>query len=228
MEREMDVSRAVLSRITCRAFLPTPVSRKEIEDILAIASRSPSGGNLQPWRVHAVTGAPLRDLQARVAQKLDTGQVAELPPEYLLYPPNQKEPYVSRRFAAGEAMYAALGVGRDDHAARMKQMFSNYACFGAPAALFFMIDRDMQQGQWAELGMFINSVMLLARERDLHTAAIGAWSLWSKTAREALQMPDDLVLYCGMGLGRADMSAPVNRIHTPRAPVSEFAKFSGF
>ena len=192
------------------------------------AARTPSGGNLQPWRVWVLTGRPLQDLQARVLQKLEAGQIAQLPPEYLLYPPNQKEPYVSRRFAAGEAMYEALGVERNDHDGRMAQMRCNYECFGAPTALFFAIDRDMQQGQWAELGMFINSVMLLARERGLHTAAIGAWSLWSQTVRQVLPLPDDMMLYCGMGLGRADMAAPVNLLHTPRAGLSDFAEFSGF
>ena len=125
-------------------------------------------------------------------------------------------------------MYAALGIERNDHAGRMNQVLRNYECFGAPAALFFAIDRDMQQGQWAELGMFINAVMLLARERGLHTAAIGAWSLWHRTVRAALQMPDDLVLYCGMGIGHADLSAPVNTIRQPRAGLTEFATLDGF
>jgi nitroreductase len=224
----MQVSEAVLSRFTCRAFLPQPVARADLEAILELASRSPSGGNLQPWRVWALSGAPLASLQAEVKRKLGEGEFAELPPEYLLYPTVPKEPYASRRFDSGELMYAALAVERSDHAGRMDQMSRNYECFGAPAALFFAIDRDMQQGQWAELGMFINAVMLLARERGLHTAAIGAWSLWHRTVRAALAMPDDLVLYCGMGVGHADTTAPINAVRQPRASLSDFAVFNGF
>jgi len=196
--------------------------------MLDLASHSPSGGNLQPWRVWALSGAPLEALQAEVKRKLGEGEFAELPPEYLLYPTVPKEPYATRRFDSGEVMYAALGIERNDHAGRMDQVLRNYECFGAPAALFFAIDRDMQQGQWAELGMFINAVMLLARERGLHTAAIGAWSLWHRTVRAALQMPDDLILYCGMGIGHADLSALVNTIRQPRAGLTEFATLDGF
>ena len=224
----MQVSEAILSRFTCRAFLPTPVPRQDIETILNRASRSPSGGNLQPWRVWILAGAPLAALQAEVKRRMGEGEFAELPPEYLLYPTVPKEPYATRRSDAGEVMYAALGIERDDHAGRMDQVTRNYECFGAPAALFFAIDRDMQQGQWAELGMFINAVMLLAREQGLHTAAIGAWSLWHKTVRAALKLPDELTLYCGMGIGHADLSAPVNAIRQPRADLSDFAVFDGF
>lgn len=224
----MQVSEAVLSRFTCRAFLPRPVAREDIEAILTLGARAPSSGNFQPWRVWALAGEPLTNLQGTVKRKLSEGEFVELPPEYLLYPPVQKEPYATRRFEAGEAMYAALAVGRDDDVGRMKQLYWNYECFGAPAALFFAIDRDMQQGQWAELGMFINSVMLLARERGLHTAPIGAWSLWNRTVREALQMPGDLMLYCGLAIGHADMSAPVNNLHSPRAPLADFAELRGF
>ena len=224
----MQVSEAILSRFTCRAFLPTPVPRQDIETILKRASRSPTGGNLQPWRVWVLAGAPLASLQAEVKRRMSEGEFAELPPEYLLYPTVPKEPYATRRSDAGEVMYAALGIERDDHAGRMDQVTRNYECFGAPAALFFAIDRDMQQGQWAELGMFINAVMLLAREQGLHTAAIGAWSLWHKTVRAALKLPDELTLYCGMGIGHADLSAPVNAIRQPRADLSDFAVFDGF
>lgn len=224
----MQVSEAILSRFTCRAFLPTPVPRQDIETILNRASRSPSGGNLQPWRVWVLAGAPLASLQAEVKRRMGEGEFAELPPEYLLYPTVPKEPYATLRSDAGEVMYAALGIERDDHAGRMDQVTRNYECFGAPAALFFAIDRDMQQGQWAELGMFINAVMLLAREQGLHTAAIGAWSLWHKTVRAALKLPDELTLYCGMGIGHADLSAPVNAIRQPRADLSDFAVFDGF
>jgi nitroreductase len=224
----MHVVEAIQSRMTCRAFLGAPVSRAVVEDILEDASRAPSGGNLQPWRVWVLANDRLEQLKAKVAEKLAAGQIGEPPTEIYIYPMGPKEPYESRKFAAGEAMYAALGIDHDDHAGRFGQLHRNFEFFGAPVGLFFAIDRIMQQGQWAELGMFMQSIMLLAREKGLHTAPIGAWSLWHKTVREFLQMPEDLILYCGMGLGYRDDNAPVNQLRTERAPLGDIAIFDGF
>lgn len=224
----MHVSEAILSRMMCRAFLPTPVPRCVIEDILERAARAPSGGNLQPWKIWVLAGEPLASLERAVCARIAAGEFAEIPAEHFIYPLIPKEPYESRKFLAGEAMYAALGISRDDHAGRMAQILRNFECFGAPACLFFAIDRDMQPGQWAELGMLMMNVMLLAREVGLHTAPIGAWSMWHRTLRDRLRMPDELMLYCGMGLGHADPEAPVNAICSPRAPLAEFAVFEGF
>lgn len=224
----MQLVQALQSRMTCRAFLDTAVSRKVVEEILEGACRAPSGGNLQPWRVWVLAGDKLARLKAKVAAKLAAGEFGELPPEHFIYPLTPKEPYETRKFEAGEAMYAAMGVGRDDDAGRFQQLYRNFEFFGAPVGLFFAIDRVMQQGQWAELGMFMQSVMLLAREHGLHTAPIGAWTLWHRTAREFAGIPDELMLYCGMGLGHMDTNAPINRLRTERAPLSEFACFDGF
>ncbi len=224
----MRVSDAIVSRMMCRAFLPTPLARALVEDILTLASRAPSGGNLQPWRVWALAGEALASLERKVRDRLAAGEFAEIPTEHFIYPLVPKQPYETRKHLAGEAMYTALGIARDDHSGRMAQIIRNFECFGAPVCLFFAIDRDMQQGQWAELGMLMMNVMLLAREHGLHTAPIGAWSMWHRTVREHLRMPDELMLYCGMGIGHADPANPVNDIRSPRAPLSEFSVFDGF
>jgi nitroreductase len=223
----MSVSEAVATRMSCRAFLNTPVSGQTIREILEAAKQAPSGGNLQPWHVYAVAGGPLNQLRAIIAAKLP-GQPMGEGSEYNMYPPNLTEPYRSRRFKCGEDLYATIGIARENRAGRLAQFARNFDFFGAPAALFFAIDRQMGADQWADVGMFMQSVMLLARERGLHTCPQEAWSLWYRTVGEFLAMPPELMLFCGMAVGFRDESAPINRLKTDRAPLAEFASFRGF
>ncbi|HAH11849.1 MAG TPA: nitroreductase family protein [Alphaproteobacteria bacterium] len=224
----MLVSEALETRITCRAFLADPVPEATVRAILTQASRAPSGGNLQPWHVWAITGDELNRFLAIIKEKMAAGQVGDGPTEYHIYPPELKEPYRSRRFKVGEDMYATIGVPREDKAGRMVQFARNFEFFGAPVAMFFAIDRTMQQGQWSDLGMFIQSIMLLAREHGLHTAPQEAWAIWHKTVGAFLDLPPELMLFCGLGLGRMDMSHPINRLRTERASLSEIASLRGF
>ena len=224
----MDVRDAVASRYSCRAFLPTPVSLAIVRDILDRAGRAPSGGNVQPWLVHALTGAPLEQLKVllrpRLAAELPDGEGAEYP----IYPDPLKEPYRSRRFEAGEIMFGSIGIPRDDRPARIRQYGRNFEFFDAPAGLFFSLDRSMGWPQKSDLGGYVQTVMLLARAHGLHTCAQEAWIHWHKTLPPFLGMPPDPILFCGMALGYADESAPINRWHSPRAPLDEIATFRGF
>jgi nitroreductase len=224
----MHVSEALASRITCRAFLDTPVSLATVRAILAGASKAPSGGNLQPWRVWALAGDELARLEALIKEKMAAGQFGDGAPEYNIYPTPMKEPYATRRFKNGEALYAAIGVTRNDAGERMRQIERNFEFFGAPVGLFLAIDRSMQPGQWADLGMFMQSIMLLAREHGLHTAALESWSLWHKAVGDFLGTPKQLMLFCGMALGHMDLAQPINGVRAGRAPLSEFATLSGF
>lgn len=224
----MLVSQALESRITCRAFLDTPIPGSTVKAILTQAGRAPSGGNLQPWHVWGLAGADLANFKSLIKDKMAAGQIGDGPTEYQIYPPTLKEPYKARRFKCGEDMYASIGVPREDKAGRMVQFARNFDFFGAPAALFFAIDRTMQQGQWSDLGMYIQSIMLLAREHGLHTAPQEAWAIWHKTIGEYVGIPSDLMLFCGMGLGHMDEAHPINRLRTDRAPLDEFASLRGF
>lgn len=223
----MNVTEALKTRISCRAFLDTPVPEATVRAILDGAKWAPSGGNLQPWHVHVVTGARLAEFLALIAEKQKTTPFGE-GSEYDIYPKDLKEPYKSRRFKCGEDMYATLGIAREDKAGRLMQFARNFRAFDAPVALFFAIDRQMGIDQWADLGMFTQSVMLMAREHGLHTCAQEAWAIWPKTIAEFLNMPPELMLFCGMGLGFMDETAPINRLRTDRAPMEEWASFSGF
>mgnify|MGYP003626220304 CR=1 FL=1 len=223
----MNVSDALKSRMTCRAFLPKPVPEATVRQILDAAKYAPSGGNLQPWHVYVLTGDRLKDFLTIVAQKQIENPFGE-GTEYDVYPKAITEPYKARRSKCGEDLYATIGVAREDKKGRLKQFMRNFRFFDAPVAMFFAIDRQMGHCQWSDLGMFIQSAMLAAREHGLHTCPQEAWAVWHKTVAEFVGMPEDLMLFCGMGLGYMDESAPINQLRTERAPLEEFVSISGF
>lgn len=222
----MKVSEAITSRITARAFLDKPVPEPLLREILETAKRAPSGGNLQPWHVWALSGEPMARFKALIKEKVSVHPRGE-GTEYHIYPPELKEPYKARRFKCGEDMYATIGIPRDNKLGRLMNFARNFEFFGAPVGLFFAIDRTMQQGQWADLGMFMQSIMLMAREHGLHTCPQEAWAIWHKTVGEFFSIPPELMLFCGMGVGYIDEAHPINSLRTERAPLSEFATFVG-
>lgn len=224
----MHVTHALDCRYTCRAFRGDPVTRATVEAILAAASRAPSGGNLQPWRVWAVAGAARQSLVDAVKARIAAGDLTDGEPEYFIYPQDLPEPWASRKFTTAEGYYEALGVAREDNAARLHEYVRNFEFFGAPVGLIFAIDRRMQPGQWADLGMFLQSIMLAARDYGLDTAALESWSLWHATVRTALNIPPELMIFCGMALGHADPENSGNAYRSPRAGLDEFAALSGF
>lgn len=221
------VSECVRERRSVRAFLPEPIDRATVEEMLALAARAPSGGNLQPWHVDVLSGEPLFALKAAAKASLAAEPEGE-GLEFTIYPSPLPEPYRGRRFDSGEALYSTLGIGREDRAARLGQFARNYDFFGAPIALFFSIDRAFDRPQWAHLGMFMQSFMLLAEERGLATCPQEAWAAVHRTVARHLALPADRIFYCAMALGTADPDAPVNRLATERAPLDAFATFRGF
>ncbi|HEY2032086.1 MAG TPA: nitroreductase [Rhizomicrobium sp.] len=217
----MHISEAIATRKTIRAFKPDPVSRHTIEKIVQLAARAPSGGNLQPWKVYALIGPARDELVRRVAEVRKQHPMGTTP-EYHIYPPELTEPYRTRRHRIGEAMYATVNIPREDKLARLNFFSANWSFFGAPCGLIFTIDRQMQQGQWADLGMFMQNIMLLAREHGLQTCPQEAWALFHPQIREYLSVPENEMIFCGMAVGCADDIAPVNSLKSERAPLSEF------
>lgn len=218
------VSEAVLERRSIRAFLPRAVGRALIEDLLAVAARAPSGGNLQPWQVDVLSGEPLAALEAEAQAALGAARAAM---ELTVYPSPLPEPYRGRRYRSGEALYEAIGIPREDKPARLAQFARNFGAFGAPMLLFFSIDRIFDRPQWAHLGMFMQNVMLLAHERGLATCPQEAWAALHELVARHIGMPEERILYCGMALGYADPDAPINGLRTEREPVAAFARFRG-
>ena len=224
----MKVSEAVASRRSCRAFLDTPVPGDTLRAILDAARRTPSGGNLQSWWVYALAGEPLAGLKTAVRAQVMANPRGDGSHEYDIYPPGLGEPYRTRRFKAGEDLYATLGIPREDKMARLLQLARNYDFFGAPVGLFFYLDRSLGPPQWSDVGMYMQTVMLLAREHGLHTCAQEIWSLVPGTVSKFLQVPPNLMLFSGMALGHGDPAHPINALRTERAALEEFASLRGF
>jgi nitroreductase len=222
----MTVTEALQRRISTRAFLPTPVPQSLLREILDVARRAPSGGNLQPWKVIVVAGSA-RDAVVALA-KQHAGQGSDESLDRPSYPPNLWEPYRTRRFKIGEDLYALLEIPRSDRAARLARFARNYELFGAPVAMFFIIDERMGYPQWAHLGMFMQSVALAALERGVSSCMQEAWATLRGTLKSHFALRPHELLYCGMALGYADAGAPVNSLRSERAPVAEFAEFRGF
>ena len=215
----MNVTEAVHRRKSVRQFLPDPVSDDVLRELLTTASRSPSGGNVQPWRIFVVNG----DSMARFREFLSDRQPGA--PAYDIYPKGLTEPYRSSRFKIGEDMYAAIGVEREDKAGRFAQFAKNLDFFGAPAALFCFIDRQMGPPQWSDLGMFLQTFMLLAQEAGLDTCAQEAWAVHEAAVADFVGAPEELQIFCGMAIGTADPDHPINTVVSDREPLDVFATF---
>ena len=216
----MNVSEAVDKRMSVRKFRPDPVSDETMRELLVDASRAPSGGNVQPWRVYVVNG----DSIPRMKEFLATQPPLDAP-EYEIYPQGLTEPYRTNRFTIGEQMYATIGIDREDKEGRRRQFAANNDFFDAPAALFCFIDRQMGPPQWSDLGMFLQTFMLLAVERGLSTCAQEYWSVRHKSVTAFVGAPDNEMLFCGMAIGYADESAPINSLRSERMPLAQWATF---
>ena len=184
----MDVYVAVTSRRAVRGFTDVPVSSDVLERVLSAAAWSPSGSNIQPWHIYVLTGGPLAELKRRAGERVAAGDPWD-EREYEMYPPALKSPYHERRSAFGKQRYGALGISREDREARQRVAAANWNCFGAPAALFCYIDRDMGLPQWADVGRYLQTVMLLLRAEGLHSCLQMAWSSVSQDRRGGLVTP---------------------------------------
>ena len=221
------VSQAVLSRHSCRAFADRPVERAIVRNLIEIARYAPSGGNLQPWIVHVLSGDSLARFRRLMAPKIDAAPLGGAA-EYHVYPAHLKEPYRTRRFKVGEDMYGHIGVARENKVARIRQFARNFDFFGAPIGMFFLLDRSMGPPQWSDLGMFMQSFMLLAESEGLATCPQEYWARYPKTVAKFVGLPDDHMLFSGMALGYADDDAPINQWRTRRDPIEVWAELRGF
>jgi nitroreductase len=216
----MRVKDAVSSRTSVREFLQDPVDNKLIEDLLELSSRAPSGGNLQPWKIFVLNNQSMTDFLS--FQK--TWNQPESP-TYEIYPSKLKEPYRTSRFELGEQMYELLGIPREDKNARIEQVMKNFQFFGAPCAFFCFVDRQMGPPQWSDLGMFLQTFMLLAKEAGLDTCAQEAWSIKNESVSSFVNADKDDLLFCGMSIGYKDNDAPINSLKSERRPIDAWAKF---
>jgi nitroreductase len=221
------VDAAIESRMSTRAFTAEPVERAVLEQILAVASRAPSGTNCQPWRVYVLTGASRDSLVERVcaahdAMRDDPAVAAQYVEEYDYYPQKWVSPYIDRRRENGWGLYGLLGIGKTDKDKMHAQQQRNFRFFDAPVGLMFTVDRVMGRGSLVDYGAFLQSIMVAARGRGLHTCPQAAWNGFSKIILPHIGAQPNEMLVCGMSLGYADTSALVNTFRTPRVAVQDF------
>lgn len=222
------VTAVIKRRISTRAFLPTPLSRALVHEILDVARWAPSGGNMQPWKVIVTAGAVAQELKDFALAKAGHDHRITEEGDRPMYPADLWEPYRSRRFKVGEDMYARMGIARDNKPARYAHVANNFRAFGAPVLMFFVIDRRMGHGQWAHLGMFMQNIALAAEERGVQSCMQEVWMRLRESLHARFKLEPTEMIYCGMALGYADPTAPVNSLRSERAPVEEFATFEGF
>lgn len=219
----MHVSDALRQRHSVRSFTAQVPGAALVQQLLEDAALAPSGGNMQPWRVAAVTGAPLQALLAEVATTPAQENAA-----LLSYPPDLWEPYRTRRFVNGEDLYRTLGIPREDKPARLQQLAKNAQLFGAPVGIFVYTDERMGYPQWLDVGGFLQSFMLSAAAVGLATCPQGFWRRYSRLVQQHLGLPVGYHLACGIALGYEDSSAAINTLRTPRAAFAEWGKLHGW
>jgi nitroreductase len=226
--QQQTVDAAIASRRSIRAFLPTPVAREDIEAILGVSARAPSGTNIQPWKVTVLTGeAKQRLSDAILAVYHDKAAASGHTEEYAYYPRQWVSPFIERRRKVGWDLYALLGLTRDDKAGMAAQHGRNYRFFDAPVGLIFTIDRVLEQGSWLDYGMFLQNIMVAARGRGLDTCPQAAFTQFHRIIAEQLGLPDNETVVCGMALGFADPGKIENSLITERVPVADFVRFLG-
>jgi nitroreductase len=223
----MDVANAIIARKSVRAFKPDPISLADMRALLEIAKHAPSGGNLQAWKMIVLAGEDLKAV-AKLGQAAMAANPRGEADEHPIYPTTLGEPHRTRRYRVGEALYEILGIAREDKFGRLGQMAQNFSFFGAPNAIFFVIDKSMGHGQWAHMGMLMQTICLAAQERGIATCMQEAWGMVRKTLATHFELADHEMIYCGMALGYEDAAAPINSLRTARADLDEIAVFKGF
>lgn len=223
----MQVPEAVASRRSVRAFLDTPVDREALRRVLNRAQRAPSGSNIQPWHAVVLAGEPLARLQAAVAAEFPKGRAGHSIP-FHMHPVGIDGIYRERLHGVGEALYNALGIARDDKAGRLGQYARNYEGFGAPVLMLVHTKAYMGHAQWADIGMWLQTVMLLLRDEGLDSCPQLSWADYTRQVRECVAFPEDHLFHCGMAIGYRDPDAQVNRFEVTRAALEDAVRFEGF
>jgi nitroreductase len=218
-----DVFEAARTRRSIRAYKTDPVSMETVREIVALGRHTPSGSNIQPWRVHAMIGATLKRLGTAIQQAFLAGDPGKR--DYDYYTDPIEEPYLARRRQCGWGLYGTLGIGRGDHAKSKAYRARNYDFFGAPVGLVFTIDRKLERGSWLDYGMFLQTIMLAARARGLHTCPEAAIASYPDIVRRELGIANDWIVICGMAMGYADPDDVINTFQPARIAVDEYATF---
>src|SRR6201992_609938 len=227
MSPSSSVDDAINSRQSVRAFLPTPVERSTVEQLLKLAARSASGSNIQPWRVRVIAGDTRERLTKAIFDAVARDGFEPYQREWNYYPVHWREPFLGRRRKIRSHMSSLLGVAKGDFEGTQQARMRNYEFFGAPVGMIFTLDEDLEIGSWLDLGIYLGTLMIAARGQGLTTCHQAAFADFHKIIRPLLNIPEKEIIVCGMALGHIDPDAPVNRLATERAPLADYASFDG-
>ncbi|MDF2496367.1 nitroreductase [Sphingomonas sp.] len=216
----MNVSDAVRERRSVRGFLDKEVPLDVLKELALTSARAATGGNIQPWHIDIVTGDKMAELKEIMRGKIERRETET--PGYDIYPREMNDATKARTFQIGEIMYGHLGIPREDKRARAQWFARNFQFFGAPAAFFVTVDRRMGPPQWADLGMYLQNLMLLAVEKGLGTCPQECWAVYPNTVEAFLGTPSERMLFCGVAIGYEDAEELANRTRSPRAPEEEW------
>lgn len=219
--RYPDVIDAIVARKSVRAFTSQSVDRETVGSILELASRAPSGTNIQPWRVYVVGSPQIAQISAAIVGPDGTPAPEEWD-DYKYYPDDWFEPYLGRRRANAMDLYRSLEIGRKDKDKYTTFINQNYAFFGAPVGLIVTLDRRLEKGAWVDLGMFLQNVLLLATAHGLDSCPQASFAPYHRFIRPILGIPDADVVVCGIALGHANRDHPSYQMQTDRAPLAEW------
>lgn len=219
----MNVAEAVASRRSIRAFTEQAVEPETLRRVLEAARMAPSGCNYQPWEATVLTGAPLKALrEVLLASKQDD------PLEYDFSAPAQEEKYRQRLSTLGAQMYGAMAIGREDVDQRNLFSQQNLTSFGAPVLLLSHFPKLMKEPQWSDVGMWLQTIMLLLRGEGLDSCPQEWMGLYGRTIKAHLGLSDDTLLFCGLAIGYRDPDAPVNNFERERVPLDDQVRLLGF
>jgi len=218
----MEFDEVIKGRRSIRGYLKKPVPKALVREVLEIAMRAPTSLNTQPWNFYVVAGEVLDRIRKGNVER----NLAGVPhSREFRMGPGYEGVHRERQVGIAKQLFAAMGIAREDKAGRLQQFAHNGDFFGAPAALFCFVDRQMGPPQWSDLGMFLQTFMLLATDRGLATCAQEYWSVRHGAIRSFVGAPENEMLFCGVSLGHADPAAPVNSLQAKRLPVEEFTRF---
>src|SRR3989344_3018107 len=221
----LPANEAIATRRAVRGFLKDEIPGSVVRELLALASRAPSGSNIQPWKIHAVSGEPKRLLSAAILESLPDDAKKRTKADWEYYPVNWREPYISRRRKLGWSLYGLLDIGKGDVEKAEAFRRRNYEFFGAPVGLIFTLDEDLEIGSWLDLGIFLGCLAVAARGRGLDTCLQQSFADVHAVLHRELKIPETEKVICGMALGYADNTVPQNKLVTERVPVDEFTSF---
>ena len=224
-ETTISAHEALATRRSVRRFLDRPVLQESVLRILRGAAQSPSGHNIQPWKVYVVSGVTKQNVTDSILHAVANDPEEMHQPEFEYYPAEWFEPYLGRRRAVGSRLYECLGIARDDHEARTRQMNENFCFFGAPLGMFITFDRRLATGTFMDIGMFLQSIFIGARAEGLDTCGQAIFTWYHRVIREHLPMADEELLACGLSLGFADQDAPENELIASKLSVDSFTTF---